>query len=149
MTIAPRTGPLSLDIQADPQEFRRASAWLHGGAAALGMPQAQIDRLDLCLNEVLANLTEHGGQAVANHPILLRLESSSPAGGCVDLLVSDRGQPFDSGKASIKNLPGSLEGATPGGLGLRLVKAFCDGLDYRVLDGRNELRITMRWSSRS
>lgn len=149
MTIAPRTDPLSLDIQADPLEFRRASVWLQAAAASLALPQAQIDRLDLCLNEVLANLTEHGGQAVASHPIQLCLEAAPPPGGCVHLLVADRGQPFDSAKASIKSLPGSLEEATPGGLGLRLVKAFCDGLDYRVLDGCNELRITMRWSSRS
>ena len=149
-TIAPQPCRLCLEIDPDPQEFRRASSWLRAGGASLGVDEEQIDRLELCLNEVLANLIEHGGDAVASHPIQLELRASALLIGFdVQLVVSDRGEPFDSGQASPKPLPGSLEEARPGGLGLRLVKAFSDGMVYRVLEGRNELTITMHWSPRS
>ena len=149
-TIAPRPCSLCLEIDPDPQEFRRASAWLRTGGASLGVPEEQIDRLELCLNEVLANLVEHGGDALACHPIRIELGASAlPSGFDVQLVVSDRGEPFDSGQASPRPLPGSLEEARPGGLGLRLVKAFSDGMVYRVLEGRNELTITMHWTPRS
>lgn len=150
MTIAPPPCSLSLEIDPDPQEFRRASRWLRASAATLGAPEAPTDRLELCLNEVLANLIEHGGAAVASHPIKLELGVSAlPGGFALQLMVADRGAPFDSGQASLRPLSGSLEQASPGGLGLRLVQAFSDGLDYRVLEGRNELRITMHWAPRS
>jgi anti-sigma regulatory factor (Ser/Thr protein kinase) len=150
MTIAPRPCSLCLEIDPDPQEFRRASAWLRTGGASLGVPEEQIDRLELCLNEVLANLVEHGGDALACHPIQLELAASAlPSGFDVQLVVSDRGEPFDSGQASPRPLPGSLEEARPGGLGLRLVKAFSDDMVYRVLQGRNELRISINWTPRS
>jgi len=150
MTIAPRPCSFCLEIDPDPQEFRRASSWLRAGGASLGVPDGQIDRLELCLNEVLANLVEHGGDAVASTAIQLELGASAVQGGfSVRLVVCDRGEPFDSGQASIRPLPGSLEQARPGGLGLLLVKSFSDGMDYRVLEGRNELIITMHWTPRS
>ena len=150
MTIAPRPCALCLEIDPDPQEFRRASSWLRAGGASLGVPEEQIDRLELCLNEVLANLVEHGGDAVASNPIQLELGTSPVLSGCgVQLVVCDRGEPFDSCQADLRPLPGSLEQASPGGLGLLLVKTFCDELHYKVLEGRNELRITMHWTPRS
>lgn len=150
MTAPPAPGSLSLEIHPDPLEFRRASSWLRESGAALAIPEEQIDRLELCLNEVLANLVEHGGEATARHPIELHLEAIQPASGCgAQLVVADRGEPFDSGQAGVKPLPGSLNEASPGGLGLRLVKAFSDGMAYRALDGRNELRIAMHWPPRS
>jgi serine/threonine-protein kinase RsbW len=150
MTIAPRPCALCLEIDPDPQEFRRASSWLRAGGASLEVPEEQIDRLELCLNEVLANLVEHGGDAVASNPIQLELGTSPVLSGCgVQLVVCDRGEPFDSCQADLRPLPGSLEQASPGGLGLLLVKTFCDEMHYRVLEGRNELRISMHWTPRS
>lgn len=147
MTVPPPPGSLCLEIRADPLEFRHASSWLRESGAALAVPEAQIDRLELCLNEVLANLVEHGGEATAEHPIRLQLEAIAPAGGRGALLVvCDRGEPFDSGQANLKPIPGTLNEASPGGLGLRLVKAFSDAMAYRVLDGHNELRIAMHWT---
>jgi serine/threonine-protein kinase RsbW len=147
MTIAPRPCALCLEIDPDPQEFRRASSWLRAGGASLGVPDEQIDRLELCLNELLANLVEHGGDAVASNPIQLELGTSPVLSGFgVQLVVCDRGEPFDSGQADLRPLPGSLEQASPGGLGLLLVKTFCDELHYRVLEGRNELRIANHWT---
>ena len=106
--------------------------------------------MELCLNEVLANLVEHGGDAVASNPIQLELGTSPVLSGFgVQLVVCDRGEPFDSCQADLRPLPGSLEQASPGGLGLLLVKTFCDEMHYRVLEGRNELRISMHWTPRS
>jgi serine/threonine-protein kinase RsbW len=81
MPIAPRPCALCLEIDPDPQEFRRASSWLRAGGASLGVPEEQIDRLELCLNEVLANLGDHGGDAVASHAIQLELGASPVPGG--------------------------------------------------------------------
>lgn len=150
MTAPPPGGSLSLEIHADPLEFRRASSWLRQSGAALAVPEEQIDRLELCLNEVLANLLEHGGAATAEHPIQLQLQTVQAPRGCgAQLVVCDRGEPFDSGQASLKPMPDSLAKASPGGLGLRLVKAFSDGMAYQALDGHNELRIAMHWTPAS
>ncbi len=81
MPIAPWPCALCLEIDPDPQEFRRASSRLRAGGASLGVPEEQIDRVELCLNEVLANLVDHGGDAVASNAIQLELGASSVPGG--------------------------------------------------------------------
>lgn len=139
---------MPLEIEAAVPELRRASAWLRQCSGRLAMPAEQIDRLEVCLNEVLANLLEHGGEAVARQAIQLRLEPTAPQAG-VRLVVCDGGLPFDPLVVSDKPLPASLSEASPGGLGLRLVRAYTDGMAYRVLDDRNELSIEMHWSPRS
>jgi anti-sigma regulatory factor (Ser/Thr protein kinase) len=150
MTATPERSIMSLQIRADPGEFRQASSWLRLGGSALGMPEDQIDRLELCLNEVLANLVEHGGEPVARHPIRLELDPIERSGGSgARLVISDAGLPFDPGQARLKPLPGSLAEASPGGLGLRLVEALTDAMAYQVMHDRNELRIEMHWTPRS
>lgn len=140
----------SLEIRAEALELRRASLWLREWAERMAVPGDQIDRLEVCLNEVLANLLEHGGVPVANQPIRLLLEAIFPAAGSgVRLVISDGGVPFDPLVACDKPLPASLGEASPGGLGLRLVRAFSDGMAYRVLEECNELSIEMHWSPRS
>jgi anti-sigma regulatory factor (Ser/Thr protein kinase) len=139
-----------LEIQAAPLELRRASAWLRASGDSMAVPAVQIDRLEICLNEVLANLLEHGGTKESGEPILLRLYAITPdAGAGVRLEISDGGLPFDPLVASDKPLPSSLSEASPGGLGLRLVRAYTDGMAYRVLEHRNELSIEMHWSPQS
>jgi serine/threonine-protein kinase RsbW len=140
----------SLEIRPEPLELRRASAWLRECGEGLAVPADQIDRLEVCLNEVLANLLEHGGTPTAREPIRLRLEAISPAGGAgVCLVISDAGEPFDPLVVTDKPLPAHLGEASPGGLGLRLVRAYTDGMAYRVLENCNELSIEMHWSPRS
>jgi anti-sigma regulatory factor (Ser/Thr protein kinase) len=150
MTAVQPPTPALLAIRAEPPELRRASAWLREQAGGLSLPDDQIDRLEICLNEVLANLIEHGGPPVTRRPIELRLEPIIPRDGTgVRLQVSDGGLPFDPLMATDKPLPASLRDASPGGLGLRLVRAYSDGMAYRVLEDRNELSIEMHWAQRS
>jgi anti-sigma regulatory factor (Ser/Thr protein kinase) len=140
----------SLEIRAEPQELRRASAWLQERGERLAVAGDQIDPREVWLKEVLANLLEHGGTPVASQPIRLRLEGiTPPAGAGVRLVISDAGVPFDPLVVSDKPLPASLDEASPGGLGLRLVRAYTDGMAYRVHEDRNELSIEMHWSPRS
>ena len=139
-----------LEIRAEVPELRRASAWLQEQAEAMAAPADQIDRLEVCLNEVLANLLEHGGPRVASQPIRLRLEAITPAAGTgLRLVISDGGAPFDPLEARDKPLPASLSEASPGGLGLRLVRAYTDDMAYQVLEDRNDLWIEIHWTART
>jgi hypothetical protein len=45
-----------LEIHADAFDLREASAWLEKTGIATKVPADQIFRLDMCLNEALANI---------------------------------------------------------------------------------------------
>jgi anti-sigma regulatory factor (Ser/Thr protein kinase) len=132
---------IPLEIRAEPLEIRRASTWLRTSGTLLGVPEPQLDRLELCLNEVLANLLEHGGAAVAAAPIRLLFELGPETPATARLVVMDAGMPFDPLQRPDKPLANSLQEASPGGVGLRMVRAYCDRLKYQALAGHNELSV--------
>lgn len=132
-----------LTIAASKHRFRDASQWLSESGAGLGVPVPDIQRLDLCLNEALANITSHGKSDL----IHLSLDMECDGQACeASLTVSDAGSAFDASNAVEKPRPSSLAEAEPGGLGLVLLHIFSDRLSYRRNAGKNHLSITVRWT---
>jgi serine/threonine-protein kinase RsbW len=138
-----------LTISASGDEVRRASDWLCAACQEGGVPQQDVERLVLCLNEVLANVIVHGGGDALSEPIELSLEIGlDDAGGKAGVTVSDAGHAFDPLGVSAKTLPATLEEASLGGLGLVMIRRCSDWLDYRNEHGHNHLTFGARWSAR-
>lgn len=139
--------PAELTIAARADEFRRASAWLADAGRERDVPVAQIERLDVCLNEVLANIVAHGGAAALAAPIRLRLAACDDAGAReARLTISDAGVAFDPLAHCPKPRPASLAEAEPGGLGVLMLRIFADTFGYCHDEGRNHLTLGVRWT---
>ncbi len=112
-----------------------------------GVPMEQLGRLDICLNEVLANVIEHGGEEAISSPIGLEFLVSrlDPSNLEAAITVSDSGLAFDPLSFEQKPRTHSLEEAEPGGLGLTMMQEFVDSLSYRYRDGQNRLTFCVRW----
>jgi serine/threonine-protein kinase RsbW len=146
---APQPSGCRLSIRPDPGEIRRSSGWLTSSCLERGVPPEQIGRLELCLNEVLANLIDHGGVERLADPVDLALNVNETDGkGTATLTILDTCLPFDPLLHQSGATPRSLQEAEPGGLGLMLLKSFSDDLSYRRLDERNELRMSVCWPAR-
>ena len=134
-------------IPADSGGVRRASAWLETACIERGVPQSQISRLELCLNEALANVVSHSGKMDRSSPIRLRLNvHQNQSTNEVLVTISDSGAPFDPLSKPAKSRPKSLADAEPGGLGLIMIRHFSDKQDYRYVDGSNQLSFSVCWA---
>jgi serine/threonine-protein kinase RsbW len=133
-------------IQANAEDIRVASAWLEKVCVEYRVPDEQLYRLDLCLNEVLANIMDHGRDQALFEPIKLRFFSSQ---NCNErkaaVTVSDAGVEFDP--LSVSPNPGAKELATaqPGGLGLLMLHGLSDELYYSYQDAHNHLTFAVHW----
>jgi anti-sigma regulatory factor (Ser/Thr protein kinase) len=143
--LLPPTAGLS--IRANPSDVAQASMWLERECHQRGVPAGQIVRLDLCLNEALANVILHGGEKALQAPVQLELtvEKSSTRHHAI-LTVVDFGAAFYPEAYQLKPSPSSLVDAEPGGLGVRMMRSFSDGLDYLRHDQMNELKIMVHWA---
>lgn len=104
-----------------------ADAGLDGGDAA---------RLAIIVEELVANIVEHGGGGAT---AAIELSLKRAGGGPVELVMSDDGVAFDPREA-----PG--DAAIPdrgGGAGLNLVRAWASILDYRREGGRNRIELSI------
>jgi serine/threonine-protein kinase RsbW len=124
----------------------RAAEWLEAGCRRHGVPEEQIQRLVTSLYEVLANIMTHGGDSALAAPIGLELRVTSDGkGAAADVTVSDSGDPFDPLSVAPRETPQTLEEAKPNGMGMTMIRAFSDFLEYRHEGGRNHLTFGTRW----
>lgn len=137
----------NLSLSADTGEVSRASAWLDTACHKHGVPPDEIGRLDLCLNEALANIINHGGTRAPPSPIHLHLEVCREQDtGVAIVTISDSGTPFDPLTAPLKPMPKTLADVEPGGLGLMMIRKFSDHQRYRYSEGCNQLTFGVRWN---
>ncbi|MBI3044873.1 MAG: ATP-binding protein [Betaproteobacteria bacterium] len=138
-----------LAIGANGAEARRASEWLDTACRRRNVPQAPVERLALCLYEVLANVIAHGGSTALSAPIRLLLEVTLER-DCskASVTVSDAGVAFNPLFVPKRTLPKTLGEASTGGLGLVMIRRCSDWLDYRHEGGRNHLTFGARWNAR-
>jgi len=138
----------TLSIRADVGEFRRASDWLLSHAQSFETPQQLQSRLDLCLNEALANAVAYGGESSLKYTIDLSLRFWSDVGARkVAVTISDSGAPFDPVSAIAKPRPTTLATAEAGGHGILMMQAFADDLRYEYRDQRNHLTFEVHWEA--
>jgi anti-sigma regulatory factor (Ser/Thr protein kinase) len=105
--------------------------------AEAGLPADVTFRLTLALDEIVSNVLRHGSIDADQHISV----SILVADGVVTATVVDNGIPFDPHDAPAPNLDAPIEERTPGGLGVHLVKATMDDVQYRRDGDRNVLTI--------
>lgn len=133
----------SRDSEDDLETLAVAGAGLLGDAIAGARRFARAhllgprDEARLCIivEEIVANLIEHGGHDPAE-PVHIRIER---LGDDISLTIEDRGAPFDPRQPS-----GDRQSPDRGGgAGLRLVKAWSTITGYENSAGGNRLSLSL------
>jgi len=146
MSVQPHSR-LELSAPHDARGLQRASQWLKEHGTARSIPPDQLDRLDLFLNEALANVIDHGGPAALAAPIELQFDFSRLSGlDEATITLVDAGTPFDPLSHSPRPTPRSLDEAIPGGLGIPMIRSLADDMSYAYRDNHNHLAFTVRWT---
>jgi len=136
-----------LSIAADTGEVRRASTWLEMACIEREIPPEEIRRLDLCLNEALANVIAHSGAIASSFQIRLHLNVSHDQNASeATVTIVDAGAAFDPLAVAPKPRPLTLSEAEPGGLGLLMIRSFADKVNYQYRQDRNQLTFSVLWT---
>jgi serine/threonine-protein kinase RsbW len=137
-----------LTIGANAAEVRRASEWLGETCRRRGVPRPQAERLELCLNEALANVIAHGGKTALSEPIRLLLEVGlDEEWSKASVTVSDACSAFNPLSVPKRAVPKTLDEASPHGMGLEIIRRCSTLLHYRYADGHNHLTFGTQWES--
>ena len=145
--ILPVVNPVQeLSLPSEIGSVGRASVWLETVCLENSVPEKEICRLDLCLNEALANIIDHND--VANRPFTIRLNLAVNQNNInteAVVTIYDSGIPFDPLSALPKSRPKTLAAAEPGGLGILMMRKFSDHQRYRYIAGNNQLSFSISW----
>lgn len=134
---------LRFTLETSTHAIGHAIARLSEFASCYGMDDDAQFKLDLCANELLANVAEHAyAGAVGEVGLELLLDSAGAT-----LTVVDNGPRFDPFDEAALPLPTSLATARIGGLGLHLVRRFADAVRYERVGNCNRLTVEISGES--
>jgi anti-sigma regulatory factor (Ser/Thr protein kinase) len=127
---------LSIALLNRTEELERLSSAIDEFADVHGFSADVTHAIHLALDEVVANVIRHAHDDGDEHRIGVEL---SLGNGIVTIEVNDDGVAFNPLAAPPPDLELPIEQRRPGGLGIHIIKAIMDGLDYRRSKGRNRL----------
>jgi len=129
---------LSLDIEPKPEALPPAQAEIERYAEEADLPPKSSYALQLCLEELLTNIVNHGQ---ARAPIALRIEKSGEA---LQVDILDDGPAFDPTAAAAPDLDADIEERAIGGLGIHLIRTLAERFDYARDGARNRVTLVLK-----
>lgn len=126
-----------LEEQADP--VSRLVEEMEMALMTEGVPIQTVYAVNLCIEELLVNIVNHGYGGAAAPDVEVDIELL-PQRLIID--ISDGAGPFDPiTEAAEPDTDAELDDRPIGGLGIHLVKRLTDAMSYRRANGRNHIRL--------
>jgi serine/threonine-protein kinase RsbW len=120
-------------------ELRRLARWIDDWTGD-GMSSEAAFAVQVCLEEVLANIIMHSSTGDERLEIAVELER---VGGVVVARIEDNGRTFDPTQVPPPATPTSLAEAKVGNFGVHLVRSFASRMVYKRTHGRNQLTLQL------
>lgn len=127
---------LRMTLANELAEVERARQQTDAFLAPQGLGRRTKYAVELVLEELLVNVIYYAFPDNSPHEIGLSVSVDSRE---VVITVDDDGIPFDPLQAPEPPVPATLEQATPGGLGIKLLRRYCSRIAYTRSDGRNRV----------
>ena len=130
-----------MSLENDLREVGRVIDSLEEFGERIGVPQQQVLRFALALDELITNIISHGFSGCKGGTIRLIVEQRD---GVMSAELVDDGPPFDPFAAEVEAPTGDLEHRRIGGLGIALVKNVMDQFGYDRDGGFNRVSVKMK-----
>jgi serine/threonine-protein kinase RsbW len=118
--------------------------WLSDWAKRCGLDSETEFAMRLCAEELVTNVVMHGlGGDPGGHSIEVMAEAEPDR---ARIVIVDDGIAFNSATAADPGRQGSIEQATIGGRGIRLIRAHAAGIEWERIADRNQTTLTFNVS---
>ena len=130
----------SLSFPATFEAYGRAAAELRRVLDERGVEPRPRHHAELVFEEIVSNIIRHGcpNDTQCHVEVSVALKANA-----IVLDFKDDAPAFDPRAHNSAALPDSLDEASPGGLGLRLVRKASQHIDYKRAAGKNHLTVTI------
>lgn len=109
------------------EEAPRVAKKLDAFLTEQNVPESTINRILLCVDELVTNIIAHAYDDKQEHAVLLECRLYDNR---IELELRDDGRPFDPTQKQTPNLDLPMEEKSIGGLGIHLVTTLMDKVEY-------------------
>ena len=135
------TDRLVLQLETRLSEVARIAPSLRAFADRHALPTKAVLAVNLALEEILVNTVSYGYADPRDHCIDIEIAITD---GELIVRVEDDARPYDPTVPPAPDLSKALEERPVGGLGIHLMRALFDGVEYRRHESRNVLVLRKR-----
>jgi serine/threonine-protein kinase RsbW len=128
-----------LELRSRMSELSQIFPWIERLASRHAIPANTQFAMNLCLEEVLSNIVQHGYSGKPDHSIAVHF--ASPGKDNFVFVVEDEAPPFNPVDGPEPPALNPLDETHIGGQGIRLLRRFADALEYRATPTGNRLSI--------
>jgi serine/threonine-protein kinase RsbW len=132
------TRSVTLTLHNDPAEISRMLDGFEAFAACNHISPAAAAEIALALDEAVSNVINYAWTDKFRHEFILSLSVDE---NCFTATLVDDGVAYDPSAQAPVRLANNLDDQAIGGLGVHLVTAVIDRLEYRREDGLNKLKL--------
>ena len=137
--MTPAAAARKIIIDSRLEEIPRVTRWVEEQIGGAGLKDGLSFDIQVCLEEAIANIVLHAFKGAKGHPIVVSLAIGAEE---VSVQVRDSGPPFDPRGVAQAAPSSSLQDATIGGVGIRLIRGLALSFDYVRLNDLNQLTLT-------
>ncbi len=135
---------LGLEIDSDLSQTAVVAMAVRGACALMSIDAGEINRIELCLVEIVNNAIEHAYGNEKGHPVRVSLLLS---GQQLTLEVQDQGKPFVNAEEKLNEPPPEPDPDDPStwlssGQGVSIVSRMMDKVSYHSEQGKNVLKMS-------
>jgi anti-sigma regulatory factor (Ser/Thr protein kinase) len=132
---------MELRFKSDPRLLHIVRSVVGQMAALRGFSEEDTQFIILAVDEACANVIRHAYQGRGDGEIMISCRESEDG---IEFLLTDHGAPCDPACFPKR----SFDEVRPGGLGLPLIQAVMDRVEFRRVDEKNELHLVKEFSAR-
>jgi anti-sigma regulatory factor (Ser/Thr protein kinase) len=132
-------------LRATSEESAALERWTASLGADFGLPDALLQRIDLCLVEAVSNVIAYAYPRSGSGTVRIRAWRDPEE---IVIRIDDDGEAFDPTSYPVPPLPASLDGASAGGRGILLIRHYAEAMAYQRDGTINRLTLVFRARSR-
>ena len=126
----------SFELKNDLSELEALCQHLNKFGQAVGLSEACITDVNICLDELFTNVVSYGFEDNLEHLIQFTMNLDNQV---LTLSIEDEGIPFNPLEKKDPEIPDDLIDVRIGGLGIHIVKKLMDDVHYQRKQGKNKL----------
>ena len=132
---------LSRTFPAQLRAFEQVKSLIEEFGEAAGLGREDRHKLTLIVEELFTNTVTHGHQGDSDAPVQVTLEVTDAG---VELIYEDSAPQYDPVAASRRtDIESTINERRVGGLGVFLTIGLTNAADYRFVEGRNRISLTL------
>lgn len=133
--------PITFSLQSSVSELDELSQKIRAIGEQWKLDKKTILQVNLALDEIFTNVVSYGIQSDSSQCIDFSFVYRDNE---IEIVICDRGKPFDPTQAAEPDIGLPLDEQHIGGLGIFLIRQYTDTITYERVNGKNILTLTKK-----